>query len=126
MTTASNESKHDAMLAVLDAPGPPVTSPLPAARRAYAAARARWTEIERERLHRATDALLPGIAADADVVFAPALHGDLARTIVKHADAGRADVVIVGGPPPGFRAWIRPGPVHERVVRFAGCTVVVA
>jgi len=113
------------VLAVLDVPSPQLTSLIPAARRAYGAARAQWIESERARLHEAIDALLPGLPREAEVTSATAVRGDLALTIAEVARAWPADVVVVGGPAPGLRSWFRPGPVHERLLRLAGCAVLV-
>jgi nucleotide-binding universal stress UspA family protein len=113
------------VLAVLDVPCPPLTSLTPFAKRAYNAARAGWAELEAIRLQGALDALLPGLPGHAEVVREPATRGDLARTIAEHARTWPADVVVVGGPPASLRSWLRPGPVHERVLRHAGCTVLV-
>jgi nucleotide-binding universal stress UspA family protein len=113
------------VLAVLDVPHPPLTSLTGFARAAYASARAQWTESERLRLQAAIDALLPGLPRQTEVSRLPAARGDLARTIAETARAWPADVVVVGGPAPGTRSWLRPGPVHERLVRRAGCTVLV-
>ena len=114
------------VLATLDVPCPPFTALAPAARRAYGAARMHWTAIERSRLQNAVETLRPVLPAQVDVVEMPAMGGDLARTIAGHARTWAADVLIVGAPPPGLRSWLKPGPVHERVVRLATCSVVVA
>jgi nucleotide-binding universal stress UspA family protein len=113
------------VLAVLDVPKPPLTSLTGAARGAYDAARAQWTESERARLQEVIDALLPGLPREAEVTHAPAERGDLALTIAEAARAWAADVVVVGRPAPGLRSWLRPGPVHERLLRRAGCAVLV-
>jgi nucleotide-binding universal stress UspA family protein len=113
------------VVAVLDVPSPPFTSLIGAARRAYDAARALTVEDERGRLQAALDALMPGLPRDADVVRVAADRSDLALTIAGAARAWPADVVVVGGPAPGPGAWLRPGPVHERLLRLAGCAVLV-
>ena len=113
------------VLGVLDVPTPPFTSLTGPARRAYGAARAQWTEIERARLEGPIAALLPGLPRQAEVVRTPTHRGDLARTIAEQARAWPADLVVVGAPAPGFRSWLRTGPVHERLVRFASCAVLV-
>ena len=102
------------VLAVLDVPAPPFTSLTGAAQRAYAGARARWTEIERGRLEATITALGRGLPRQADVVSVPSIRGDIARTIAEEARTGPADLVVVGGPTPGWRSWLRTGPVHER------------
>ncbi len=113
------------VLAVLDVPTPPFTSLTGAARRAYGAARARWAEIERARLDGPIAALLSALPRQAEVVRTPASRGDVARTIAEEARTWPADLVTVGAPAPGFHAWLRPGPVHERLVRLASCAVLV-
>jgi nucleotide-binding universal stress UspA family protein len=113
------------VLAVLDVPSPPFTSLTGRARGAYDAARAEWADRERERLRPAVDALLAALTRDADVTHAPAVRGDLARTIADAAGAWPADVVVVGRPAGGPGAWLGPGPVHERLLRLAACTVLV-
>jgi nucleotide-binding universal stress UspA family protein len=113
------------VLAVLDVPAPPFTSLTGAAQRAYAGARARWTEIERGRLEATIAALVRGLPRQADVVSIPSMRGDIARTIAEEGRAWPADLVVVGGPAPGFRSWLRTGPVHERVIRLSSCAVLV-
>jgi nucleotide-binding universal stress UspA family protein len=113
------------LLAVLDVPSPPFTSVTGAARRAYGAARAQWTEIEHARLEGPIATLRPGLPREAEVVRTPASRGDIARTIAAQAHGWPADLVIVGAPAPGFRSWLRTGPVHERLVRLASCAVLV-
>jgi nucleotide-binding universal stress UspA family protein len=113
------------VLAVLDVPTPPFTSLTGAARRAYGAARARWTEIERARLEGPIAALMLGLPAQAEVVRTPATRGDLARTIAEQARAWPADLTVVGSPARGLRSWLRTGPVHERLLRLASCAVLV-
>ena len=113
------------VLAVLGVPSPPFSSLTGAARRAYGAARAQWTEIERVRLEGPIAGLRGGLPGQAEVVRTPTSGGDLARTIAEQARAWPADLVVVGAPAPGFRSWLRTGPVHERLVRFASCAVLV-
>jgi len=113
------------VLGVLDVPTPPFTSLTGTARRAYGAARAQWTEIERARLDGPIAALMPGLPRQAEVIRTPASRGDIARTIAAQAHAWPADLAIVGAPAPGFRSWLRTGPVHERLVRLASCAVLV-
>jgi nucleotide-binding universal stress UspA family protein len=113
------------VLAVLDVPSAPFTSLTGPARRAYSGAVAEWAEIARQRLEAPLAALLPGLPRTTEASTVHARGGDVARTIADHASAWPADVIVVGGPTPGVRAWLRIGPVHERVVRRAGCTVLV-
>lgn len=111
------------VLAVLDVPSPPFTSLTGLARGAYEAARAQWAESERERLQAPVAALRSGLPPAAEVTYAPAVRGDLALAIAEAARAWSADVVVVGRSAP--RSWIGPGPVHERLLRLAPCTVLV-
>ena len=113
------------VLAVLDVPTAPFTSLTPLARRAYAGARAEWTAIESRRLEGSVEALRPGLPHGVDVAWAAASSGDIARTITGHARSWPADIVVVGGPALAPGSWLRPGPVHQRVVRLAGCPVLV-
>jgi nucleotide-binding universal stress UspA family protein len=113
------------LLAVLDVPRPPFTSLSRFARAAYDAARARWTELERLRLQPSLGALCAGLPADIEVSSVHAPNGDLALTIAREAGAWAADIVVVGPPVGSQRSWVRTGPVHERLVRLAPCTVVV-
>lgn len=113
------------LLGVLDVPGAPFTSLTGPARRMRAAARAQWTRIERERLAAPIAALRPGLPAQTDVSCAEGIRGDLALAIAEHAHAWPADVVVVGPPARRLGAWLRPGPVHRRVVRLARCAVLV-
>jgi nucleotide-binding universal stress UspA family protein len=62
---------------------------------------------------------------EVDVTRTPSASGDLVRTVLDEAATWRADVIVIGPPAPGPRTWILPGPVHERVLRRARCTVVV-
>jgi nucleotide-binding universal stress UspA family protein len=113
------------VLAVLDVPSAPFTSLTGFARRAYDGARAQWTALETRRLDERLHTLLPRLPCGAGVVHVPATQGALAETITEDADAWRADVVVVAATPPGLRAWLRPGPVHEWVVQLASCPVLV-
>ena len=113
------------VLAVLDVPPLPFPSLTGATRRAYGAARARWTETERARLDGHLAALVRGLPGEPGVVRASAMRGDLARTITERARAWPAELVVVGGPASGFQSRLRPGAVHERVLRLAPCAVLV-
>jgi nucleotide-binding universal stress UspA family protein len=113
------------LLIVPCAPAPPFTSLTPIARRAYADARTAWRQEEERRLELTVDAWRRQLSVGVDVVRAPSLQGDLAATIAGHAGEWPADVVVVGAPAPSFRAWLWPGPVHQRVVLRAPCAVLV-
>jgi nucleotide-binding universal stress UspA family protein len=113
------------LLIVPCAPAPPFTSLTPIARRAYADARTAWRLEEERRLERIVAECKRQLSGEVDVVRAPSLQGDLAATIASHAGEWPADVVVVGAPEPSFRAWLWPGPVHQRVVLRAPCAVLV-
>ena len=113
------------LLIVPCVPAPPFTSLTPIARRAYADARAAWIQEEERRLTRIVDEWKRQLSVAVDVVRAPSLQGDLAATIASHASEWPADVVVVGAPEPSFRAWLWPGPVHQRIVLRAPCAVLV-
>jgi len=113
------------LLIVPCVPAPPFTSLTPIARRAYADARAAWIQEEERRLTRIVDEWKRQLSVAVDVVRAPSLQGDLAATIAGHAGDWPADVVVVGAPEPSFRAWLWPGPVHQRIVLRAPCAVLV-
>src|SRR5262245_29868595 len=112
------------LLIVPCVPSPPFTSLTPIARGAYADARTAWRQEEERRLTRIVDEW-KRLSVDVDVVRAPSLQGDLAATIASHAGEWPADVVVVGAPAPSFRAWLWPGPVHQRIVLRAPCAVLV-
>ena len=63
------------------------------------------------------------------LLFAIAYYGDkradAGRSIVAHATLGRADVGIVGRDGRSRLQRAALAPVHERVVRLAGCAVLV-
>jgi nucleotide-binding universal stress UspA family protein len=113
------------LLATLDVPCPPFTSLHRLARGAYAAARARCIRLEEARLQPTISALLSALPRAAGVVSVPAIQGDVARTVAEHARDWAPDVVVVGAPGPGRRSWLWPGPVHQRLVRLTGATVLV-
>ena len=113
------------LLIVPCVPSPPFTSLTPIARGAYADARTAWRQEEERRLTRIVDEWKRQLSVDVDVVRAPSLQGDLAATIASHAGEWPADVVVVGAPEPSFRAWLWPGPVHQRIVLRAPCAVLV-
>ncbi len=110
------------ILAVLAVPSPPFTSLIPPAARMYRAARAAWRDIEEKRVQRVIDELAPMLPGAGDVVWAPVSHGDAGRTIAEHARAWAADVLLMAVTP-AAGLWFRA--VHERVVRHAGCPVLL-
>lgn len=113
------------VLALLDVPCPPRTSPTPLARRAYEAARADWRRLEEQRLEAAVEALVPALPRTAEVMYVPCVQGDPVRTIAEHVDEWPADVLVIGAPAGGLRTWFWPGPVHERLLRRLHCAVLV-
>jgi nucleotide-binding universal stress UspA family protein len=113
------------VLGLLGVPCPPLTCPGPFARRAYAAARAEWAAIEAARLEAPLAALLAALPRDAEVVRRSPVGGDAARTVAAQVRDWCADVVVVGPPAPGLRAWLGAGAVHARILRHAGCAVLV-
>jgi nucleotide-binding universal stress UspA family protein len=118
------------IVTVLDTSVPAFTSLLPAARRRYAAAAAAERRTERERVSQNLDALLGAFAAGAgdglDVRELQARDADPARAIAEHAAAWPADLVVVGRDVRSRALRMVLGAVHERVLRRASCTVVVA
>ena len=110
------------ILAVLAVPCPPFTSLIPPAARMYRAARAAWRDAEQKRLQRVIDQLAPALPGDCDVLWAPVSCGDPGHTIAAHARAWAADVLLMAVTP---AAGLRRGAVHERVVRHAGCPVLL-
>jgi hypothetical protein len=113
------------VLAVLDVPMPPFTSLTTAARGALRRARAQWMAREQERLHAPLEALRSGLPPEAEVTRVPSGRGDMALAIAEAARAWPADIIVVGPPRPGRPSWLGPGPVHQRLVRLAGRTVMV-
>jgi nucleotide-binding universal stress UspA family protein len=114
-------------LLVVDEPPPAgFTSLLPAARRRYAGAVRAWRQIAAEARRRSVDALVPRLPAPPQLVHVRCPGGDAGRTIVQHAAAWPAHILVVGRDArPGLSRGLVP-PVHERVVREAPCAVVVA
>jgi nucleotide-binding universal stress UspA family protein len=113
------------VLVVLDVIAPSFTSLLPAARRRYGAARVQWDREEEERSRPVVDEMLAALLRLPEVVRLVAARSDPARTLAEHAAEWLADVIIVGRDrrPRAIRALL--GAVHERVVRFAPCAVLV-
>ena len=111
---------------VLDLPQPPFTSLLPAARRRYGGAVAAWRQAERQRLQATVDGVTAALVAAAEVIHLEARRADPGRTIADHAVAWGADLVVVGRDTRS-RFWRAVfGAVHERVLRYAPCAVLVA
>ncbi len=113
------------LLGVLDVPSAPLTSLGRYAARAYHGARAAWTAQEEARLQAVIRPMLIGLPAGVDVETVPAARGDIAATVCERAAAWGADVVVVGAPADGFARWLRPGPVHQRILRSIRCAVLV-
>ena len=113
------------LLVVLDVIAPSFTSLLPVARRRYGAARVQWEREDEERSRPVVDEMLAALPRLPEVVRLVAARSDPARTIARHAAEWLADVVIVGRDhrPRTTRALL--GAVHERVLRFAPCAVLV-
>jgi nucleotide-binding universal stress UspA family protein len=110
------------VLAVIAVPCPPFTSLIPPAARMYRTARAAWRAAEEQRVQRVIDDIAPALPHDPDVVWVTVSYGDPGRTIAEHARAWAADVVLMAvTPSAGF--WL--GTVHDRVVRRAGCPVLL-
>jgi len=111
---------------VVEEPAPAgFTSLLPAARRRYADALRLARALASDRRRRRLDALLAYLPAHPDIVHA-VCKDDEGRTIVAHAAAWPAHIVVVGRdartPLP---RWLLVA-IHERVVGEAPCAVVVA
>lgn len=113
------------VLVVYDVPGPPFTSLAPGASRRYRAALAEWRRLAQVRTEPVVDALLAGFRRPPEVVRVVASHCDSGRTIVDHARAWAAEVIIVGRATPGRVSRALLGSVHERVVQAAPCAVLV-
>ena len=110
------------ILAVLAVPCPPFTSLIPPAARLYRAARAAWHDAEEKRVQRVIDDVAPALPGIPEVVWVPVAYGDAGRTIAEHARAWPADVLVMAvTPTAGF--WL--GAVHDRVIRHAGCPVLL-
>jgi nucleotide-binding universal stress UspA family protein len=110
------------ILAVLAVPCPPFTSLIPPAARMYRAARAAWRAAEEKRVQRAIDEITPALPRDPDIVWATVSYADPGRTIAEHARAWAADVLLMAVTP-AAGLWL--GAVHDRVIRRAGCPVLL-
>lgn len=113
------------LLSVLDVPCPPLTSPGPAARRLYGAARAAARNEARDRSRATVAALTAVLPRATEVVEVAAGRGPLGRTIAEHAGAWPADVVVVGPAAHRLRAWLWPGRVPAQVLARIPCAVLV-
>ena len=114
------------VLMVLDTPAVAFTSVLPAARRRFAAALAESRRLDEQRVSATVGALIRSLPFPPEVRRVRVWRADPGRRIVAHAALYPADVVIVGR---DARSRLQRGgltPVHERVVRLAGCAVLVA
>jgi nucleotide-binding universal stress UspA family protein len=111
------------ILAIIAVPCPPFTSLIPPAARMYRAARAAWRAAEEQRVQRVIDEVTPALPHEPDVVWAAVSYGDPGRTIAEYARTWRTDVLVMAATPAaGF--WL--GRLHDRVVRHAGCAVLLA
>lgn len=110
------------VLGLVAVPSPPFTSLIPAAARRYRAARAAWADAERQRVQRVIDALTPALPVGVEVVWVPVSYADPGRVITEHARRWAADVLLVAASP-AAGPWLRA--VHDRVIRHAGCPVLV-
>jgi nucleotide-binding universal stress UspA family protein len=113
------------VLMVLDTPPVPFTSLIPAARRRYDAALAETRQRETTRVSATVGELITALPFPPEVQRVRAWRSDAGRSIVAHAELWRADVVIVGRDARSRFQRAALDPVHERVVRLAGCAVLV-
>ncbi len=113
------------VLGVIDVPAPAFTSLTPCARRAYRAALAAWREEEETRIRAPLDTLVQALPRGVDTVWAQAARRGPARTIVEHATACFADLLVVGRDPRPRRERLVLGSIHRMVVRDAPCGVLV-
>jgi nucleotide-binding universal stress UspA family protein len=113
------------LLVVVEVAAPPFTSLLPAARRRYRAALSERRRHEEEHSRVVLEELLTALPGPPEVVRLAARRADPARTIGEHAREWDADVVVVGRDtrPRLWQALF--GAVHERVVQFTPCAVLV-
>lgn len=110
---------------VLDVPRPPLPFPTSVANRLYRAACAAAEDEAEARTRAATEALTATLRPAPEVVRAPLRRRAVGEVIADQAASWPADVVVVGAPPAGFRAWLWPGPVPHQVLRQASCAVLV-
>jgi nucleotide-binding universal stress UspA family protein len=112
------------VLMVLDTPPVAFTSLVPAARR-FDAALAETRQRETARVSATVGELITVLPFPPEVQRVRAWRSDPGRSIVAHATLWRADVVIVGRDSRSRLQRAAFDPVHERVVRLAGCAVLV-
>lgn len=110
---------------VLDSPCPPLTSPVPFARRLYTAAQAAARRDAEARTRAAVETLASTLPRPTEIVPVALAAGPLGWTIAEHANDWQADVVVVGPPASGFRSWLWPGPVPRQVLQRMRCAVLV-
>jgi nucleotide-binding universal stress UspA family protein len=110
------------ILAVVAVPCPPFTSLIPPAARMYRAARATWETAERRRVQRVIDDVARVLPGDADIAWLPVSYADPGRAIAEHARRWAADALLIAASP-AAGPWL--GAVHHRVLRRAGCPVLV-
>jgi len=112
-------------LAVIDVPAPAFTSLTPCARRAYRAALAAWREEEETRTRASLDTMAQALPRGAETVWAQAARQGPARTIVEHATAWLAELLVVGRDTRPRLERLVLGSIHRVVVRDAPCGVLV-
>jgi len=113
------------VLMVLDTPPVSFTSLVPAARRRFEAALAETRQRETARVSATVGELITALPIPPEVQRVRAWRSDAGRSIVAHATLWSADVVIVGRDSRSRLQRAALDPVHERVVRLAGCAVLV-
>jgi nucleotide-binding universal stress UspA family protein len=112
------------LLAVANIRCPSLTSLISPTRRPRAEAQSAWSQNEEQRVEQAVDRVLRTLSRQIEVVRdRPSARG-VVGTIVEHAMDWAADLVVCGAPIPMAKAWVWPGPVHERVLRGAACAVL--
>jgi nucleotide-binding universal stress UspA family protein len=113
------------VLIVLETPPVSSTSLVPAARRRFDAALAETRQRDTARVSATGGELITALPFLPEVQRVRAWRSDAGRCIVAHATLWRADVVIVGRDSRSRLQRAALDPVHERVVRLAGCAVLV-
>ena len=113
------------VLAVVDVPTPAFTSLTPCARTAYRAALAAWRQDEVTRVRASLDALAQALPRGFETVWAQAARQGPARTIVEHATAWFADLLVVGRDTRSRAERLVLGSIHRMAVRDAPCGVLV-